>query len=161
MNEPKLNDIQCGFHPGHSIQTKIPLSSKFLRNLGVCQKLSNTYFVDLEKAYDRFLVKSFGECCGSTVLTTACYWLLSHCTPAQKFVSASGELNHGRSPWVLCFIKDACCHCISVHDLHERWPNYGPRAASGPPTNSFDPPNTLQTSFQMPRFRLATAVQQH
>ena len=27
----------------------------------------------------RFLVKSFGECCGSMALTAACYWLWSHC----------------------------------------------------------------------------------
>jgi len=35
------------------------------------------------------------------VLTVACYWLSSHCVPAQKFVSMSGKLNHDRSPLVL------------------------------------------------------------
>jgi len=34
----------------------------------------------------------------------------SHCIPAQKFVSASGELNHGRSPLVLDSDKGVCCH---------------------------------------------------
>ena len=33
-----------------------------------------------------FLVKSFGECCRSTVLTATCYWLTSHCIPTQKCV---------------------------------------------------------------------------
>jgi len=28
-----------------------------------------------------FLVKNFGECCGSTVLTAACYWPSNHCIP--------------------------------------------------------------------------------
>jgi len=49
----------------------------------------------------RFLVNSFGECCGSMLLTAACYWSSSHCVPAQKFVSVSGELNHDRSPLLL------------------------------------------------------------
>jgi len=35
-------------------------------------------------------MESFGECCGSTVLTAACYWPSSHCIPAQRFVSVSG-----------------------------------------------------------------------
>jgi len=46
-----------------------------------------------------FLAKSFGECCGSTVLTAACYWPSSRCIPAQKFVSMLAKLNHNRSPW--------------------------------------------------------------
>jgi len=56
-----------------------------------------------------FFVKSFGECGVSTVLTAACYWPSSHCIPAQKFVSASGELNHDRSPLVLDGNNIACC----------------------------------------------------
>ena len=31
-----------------------------------------------------FLVQTFGEWCGITVLTTACYWPSIHCIPAQK-----------------------------------------------------------------------------
>jgi len=48
-----------------------------------------------------FLVKIFGECYESTVLTAACYWPSSHCIPTKKFVSVSVELNHNRSPWAL------------------------------------------------------------
>jgi len=100
-----------------------------------------------------FLMKSFGECCGP-VLTTACYWPSSHCIPAQTFVPASGKLNHDRSPLVLDSDKDACCYCFSLHSLHQRWSNYGPRATSDP----FN--QTRQIScifFQVPRFRLSTA----
>ena len=46
-------------------------------------------------------MKSFGECCGSTVLTVACYWPSSNCIPTQKIVSVSAKLNHNRSPLVL------------------------------------------------------------
>ena len=60
-----------------------------------------------------FLVKSFVECYGITVLTT-CYWSSSHCIPAQKFVPVSGELNHNRSPLVLDSDKGVFCH----HPLH-------------------------------------------
>jgi len=57
-----------------------------------------------------FLVKSFGECCVSTVLTAACYWPSSHCIPGQTFVSVSGELNHDRSPLGLDSDKGVYCH---------------------------------------------------
>jgi len=77
----------------------------------------------LRKHTTGFLMKSFGECC-RPVLTNACYWPSSHCIPAQKFVSASGKLNHDRSPLVLDSDKDACCHCFSLHSLHQQWPNY-------------------------------------
>jgi len=57
-----------------------------------------------------FLVKSFGECCLSTVLTAACYWPESHCIPAQMFVSMSVESNHDHSSLVLDSDKSVCCH---------------------------------------------------
>ena len=126
INEPKLNNTQCGFHPGHSTTDQISLSSKFLRNLGSMPKTFTHVFSTSRKHTNGFLVKSFGECCGSTVLTTAFYWPSSHCIPAQKFVSASRKLNNDRSPLVLDSDKDACCHCFSLHSLHQRWPNYGP-----------------------------------
>jgi len=60
-----------------------------------------TCFVDLGKVYGRFLVKSFWGCCGSTVLTGASCWPSSNCTPVQKIVSLSTELNHNRPALVL------------------------------------------------------------
>jgi len=37
-------------------------------------------------------------------------WSSSNCIPAQKFVSASGELNHDRSPLMLDSDKGVCGH---------------------------------------------------
>jgi len=64
-----------------ALQKKFPLSSKLSMNPGSMPK-TYTCFVDLEKAYDRFLVKRFEERCGSTVLMAACFWPSSHCIPA-------------------------------------------------------------------------------
>jgi len=139
----------------------IVLQAKFLRNLGSMPKTFKHVLSTSGKHTTGFLLKCYGERCGSTVLTTACYWLSSHCSPAQKLVSASGKLNHERSPQVLDFDKYACCHYFSLHSLHQRWPNYGPRAASGPPTSLMRPVKYLANFFQVPRFRLSTAVQQH
>jgi len=47
------------------------------------------------------LVKSFVECCGTTVLTAACYWPSSNCIPSQKIVTLSTGLYHNRSALVL------------------------------------------------------------
>jgi len=143
------------------LQTKISLSSKFLRNLGSMPKTFTHVVSTSRKHATGFLVTSFGECCKNRVLTTTFYWPSSHCIPAQKFVSASGKLNHDRSPLVLDSDKGACSHCFSLHGLHQRWPNYGPWAASGLPTSLIGPAKYLAKFFQVPRFRQSTAVQQH
>ena len=96
------------------LQTKIPLSSKFLRNLGSMPKTFTHVLLTSRKHTIGFLMKSFGECCGSTVLATACYWSSSRCIPAQKFVSVSGKLTHNRSRLVLVSDKDAWCHYFSL-----------------------------------------------
>jgi len=96
--------------PAVALQTKFSLSSKFLRNLGTMQKTPTHALSIAMKHTTRFLVKSCGECCGGTVLTAACYWPSSHCIPAQKFVSVSGELNHDRSPLLLDPNKGVRCH---------------------------------------------------
>jgi len=44
-----------------------------------------------------FLIKNFGKCCESTVLTAACNWPSSHCILTQKFLSMSVDLNHNPS----------------------------------------------------------------
>jgi len=116
INEPKLNATQCGFHPGHSTTVQNITLQQIIEKSWEYAKNFYTYFVDLEKAYDRvegFLVRSFGECCRSAVLTAACYWPSSHCIPAQKFVSVSGVLNRDRSPLVLDSDKGAWCHRFS------------------------------------------------
>jgi len=93
-----------------ALQTKISLSSKFLRNLGRMSKTFTHVLSTSREHTTELLVKSFGKRCVSTVLTAACYWPSSHCIPAQKFVSVSGELNHDRSPFVLDSDKGVCCH---------------------------------------------------
>ena len=73
-----------------------------------------------------FLVRSFGRYCGNTVLTAACYWPSSHCIPAQKFVSVSGEFNRNRSPLALDSDSGVCCHhsfsiaYMNLIDSHSR-----------------------------------------
>ena len=47
------------------------------------------------------------------MLTAVCYWPSSHCVPPQKFVSVSGEINHGCLPLVLNSDKGVCCHHFS------------------------------------------------
>jgi len=57
-----------------------------------------------------FLVKIFGECCVSTMLTAACYWPSCHSIAAHRFVSAPAEWNRNRSPWLLNSAIGVCCH---------------------------------------------------
>ena len=49
----------------------------------------------------------------------------------------------------------------SFHSLHQGLPNYGARAASGFATSLIRPVKYLSHFFQVQRFRLWTAVQQH
>jgi len=110
--ELQLDNAQCGFRPGRSTAYQIFTLQQILRNLGSVPKTFAHVLLSLRKHTTGFLVKSFGKCCGSTVLTAACYWPSIHCTclPAQKFVSVSGELNHNRSQFVLDSDKGVCCH---------------------------------------------------
>jgi len=117
INETKLNDTQCGFYPvAIVLQIKISLSSNLLRNLRSIPITFTHVLLTSRKHTTGFLVKSFGECCRSTVLTAACYWPSSYCVPAQTFVSASRESNHDNSRLVLDSDKDAC---FSLHSLQQ------------------------------------------
>ena len=113
--ESKLNDTQCGFRPGRSIIDHISLFGKFLRNLGSMPKTSTYALSTSRKHTTGFLVKSFGEWCGSTVLTAASYLPSSHCIPAPKLVSMSGKLNHNCSPLVLDSIRVVCAVKAPFH----------------------------------------------
>ena len=70
-----------------ALQTKPSISSKFSANFRSVRKISIHVLSTSGKYMTGFLVESFGECCGSTVLTVACYWPPSHCIPALTFVS--------------------------------------------------------------------------
>ena len=68
-------------------------------------------------------MKSFGECCGCTMLTAACYWPSFDYIPTQTFVSVSAELNHDCSLLVLDADKGVCIVITYRHNLYEfdRW----------------------------------------
>jgi len=107
------------FVPAAALQIKFPLSSKLLKNVGSMVKRSTYALSTSRKHTTGFLVKSFVECCGCTVLTAACYWPSSHFISAQKFVSVSGELNHDCS----LLDSDKVCavitpsHSLTLHEL--------------------------------------------
>ena len=84
------------FRPGRSTADKI-----FRQVLGVCQICLHMFCRPRIEHTTGTTEKSFGECCGRTVVTAACCWPSSDCFPAQKFVSMSAELYYNRSPWVL------------------------------------------------------------
>ena len=93
------------FIPVVALQTKFSLSSKFLWNLGSVAKTPTLALpTSSRKHATGFLVKCFCVPKAFHALGS------SHCIPAQKFVSVSGELDHDRSPLVLDSDKDVCCH---------------------------------------------------
>jgi len=66
-----------------AIQAIFSFSSKFLKNPGSMPKTSTYVLSTSRKHMTGFLMKSSGECCGSTVLTAACYW------PSKSLYSCS------------------------------------------------------------------------
>ena len=120
-----------------ALQTKFSLWSKFSTNLGSMSKTSTHFLSTSRKHTTGFLMESFGGCCWSMVLTTACYWQSSHCIPAQKFVCLSVVLkrNFDRGCWtptMVCAVRTSFhslyafdvqsqrnwrgCHCWKLHD---------------------------------------------
>jgi len=94
--ESKLDDIH--FRSGRSTTDQIYTLQQIFEKS--CMPKTSTHVLSASRKHTTgFLVKSFGECCWSTVLTVASYWPSSHCIPAQKSVAASVELNHNRAPW--------------------------------------------------------------
>ena len=70
-----------------ALQKKFLLSSKFSRNHGNMSKTYTHVLSTSGKYMAGFFMKSFGWCCGSTVLTGASCWPSSNCIPVQKTVS--------------------------------------------------------------------------
>jgi len=100
-----------------ALQKKFLLSSKLSRNPGSIPK-TYTYVLSTSGKYVVvFLVKSFGVCCGSTVLTGAYCWPSSHRIPVQKIVSMSTKFNHNRSALVLDSDNGVCCHHSSSYSI--------------------------------------------
>ena len=108
----KLDDTQCGFRRGRRTTEQISTLQQIFKKSLEHAKHVDTCFVDLGMCTTGFLVKSFGGCHGSTVLTGVSCWLSSNCILAQKF--ASTELNHNRALLVLDSDKDGVyCHYYS------------------------------------------------
>ena len=74
--------------------------------------------------------KSFGECCGSSVLTAACHRPSNHCIPAVKFVSVLGS-------WIAtahrrCWTPTKLCAATTpLHSLYQ-WFSFQPFSCSDP-----------------------------
>jgi len=84
--EPKLADSHSGYRPGCSNADQIFTLQQICGNAGSMPKMSAHVLSTPRKHTIGFFEKSFGECCGSTVLTTACYWPSNHCIAGQKCV---------------------------------------------------------------------------
>jgi len=52
INEPKLNNTQCGFHPGYTATDQNFTLQKIFEDFWEHVKNFYTCFVDLEKAYE-------------------------------------------------------------------------------------------------------------
>jgi len=100
-----------------AVQNKFPLSSEVSGNPGSMPKTYTHVLSTSAKYMAGFRVKSFGECCGSTVLTGASCWPSSNCIPVQKVVSLSTELTHNRSALVLDSDNGVCCHHSSSQSI--------------------------------------------
>ena len=69
--EPKLDGTQCGFR-GLSTTEQNSTLQQFSRNLGSMQKTNTHVLSKSGKCMTGFLVKNFGQCCWSMVLTAVC-----------------------------------------------------------------------------------------
>jgi len=113
-----------------AVQKKFLLASKLARNLGSMPKTDTHVSSTSGKYVAVFLVKSFGGCCGSTVLTGAYCRPSRHRIPVWKIVSLSTESTHNRSALVLDSDNGVCCHTTPLRSLYQGSPNYCPRAKS-------------------------------
>jgi len=69
--EPKLDDTQCGFHRGRSslsITEQISTLQQIWDILGAWQRHMHMFCRPRENIWPGSSWKSFGECCGSTML---------------------------------------------------------------------------------------------
>ena len=86
--ESKLEDGQCGFHPGRSNTDQIFALKQIFEKSWEYGKDLFACFVDLKKHMTEFLGINFGRFCRSTALMVNCYALLSHSTADRRFVFA-------------------------------------------------------------------------
>ena len=129
--EPKLDDTQCGFCRGLSTTEQIStLRQIFEKSREHANDFYTAHVLSISRKHTiGFLVKSFGGCCGSTVLMGASCWQSSNCISAQKIVSVLTELITTVQRW--CWTPTIVCAVPTpLHSLYQGSPNYDPRAKS-------------------------------
>ena len=84
--ESKLEDGQCGFHPGSSTTDQIFTLKQIFEKSWEYGKDLFACFVDLEKAYDRVPRNKLWKVLRSMALMVNCYALLSHSIADRRFV---------------------------------------------------------------------------
>ena len=100
------------FVPAIAIKTTFHSPAQILRNLGSMLKTSSPALSTTRKHKTGLLLKSFGECCVSTMLTSACYKSLSSCSEVcarvgrvkSKLFTVGVGLRQGRVLSPLLFI---------------------------------------------------------
>ena len=129
--EPKLDDTQCGFCHGRNTTEQIStLQQIFKKSREHAKDLYTTHVLSTSgKHTTGFLVKSFGGCCGSTVLMGASCKQSSNCIPVEKIASVLTALitTVQRWRWAPTMV---CAVTTPLHSLYQGSPNYGPRAKS-------------------------------
>jgi len=129
------------FHVAVAQQNKIPLSNKFSRNLGNMPKTYTHALSTSEKYMTGFLVKSFGECCRSSL------WCWRPAVTARQitvFLLTIGVGGVELQPFtvVLDSDKGAYCHHTSSYSISGSR-NYTPQAKSDPRNHFIRTQNTF------------------
>jgi len=106
-----------------ALQKKFLLSNKISRNPGSLPKTYTHVSSTSGKYTTGFLAKSFGGCCGNTVLTGAYCWPSSDRIAAQKIVSMSTELNHNHSALVLDSYGASFVKIVYLTELAQKLPS--------------------------------------
>jgi len=104
--------------PAVALQTKFSLFIKFSRNLGRKAKASTHVLSTSKKHTTRFLVKSFGRCCGSTVLTVALLLAVKSLYSCSEVCVRVDGFSGFWTPIRVCAVT------TPLHIQYQGWPNF-------------------------------------
>ena len=135
-----------------ALETKISLSSKFLRNLGSMPKTFTHVLSTSRKHTIGFLVKIFGECCGSRLRCWRPPVLAIKSLYSCSEICVRVGRNKSRPFTVGIGIRQGCVLSPLLFSLHQWWRNYGP------PISLIRPAKYLAHFFQVPHFRLDSSA---
>ena len=143
-----------------ALQNKISLQQIFEKSWEYAKNLY-TCFDDLERAYDRVETswKALGSVAGVRCWRPLLLAIKSLYSCSDVCVRV-GRIESRRSPWCFDSDKGVCCHRFFSQST-SGVAKLRPTAASGLPTSLIRPVKYLSHFFQVQRFRLCTAVQQH